>query len=121
METNIALDKLHALGHETRLEVFQRLMRSHADGISAGSLADAMDILPNTLSTHLGQLKRAGLISVTRQGRSLYYRANNTGIRDLLLFLMKDCCGGKPDLCAPIFDQLNAAQQPHKQRQTHEL
>lgn len=112
----MALDKLHALANETRLDVFQRLMRCDAKGMSAGVLADAMDILPNTLSTHLAQLKRAGLISKTRHGRSLYYRANSAGVGELLLFLMRDCCGGKPELCAPIFDQLTAMQQSHKQR-----
>lgn len=116
MEINLALNKLHALAHETRLEVFQRLMCADANGVSAGALANAMDILPNTLSTHLGQLKRAGLISATRHGRSLYYCANGAGIRALLLFLMQDCCGGKPELCTAFFDQLNSAEQPHEQR-----
>lgn len=121
MEMILALSKLNALAHETRLEVFQRLLRADAKGMSAGAIAEAMNILPNTLSTHLGQLKRAGLISVKRQGRSLYYCADAAGIRELLLFLVRDCCGGKPELCTPIFDQLNTAQPPHKQRQTYEL
>lgn len=121
MEINAARNSLLALAHETRLDVFQRLMRSDAKGISAGALADAIGVLPNTLSAHLAQLKRAELISVTRKGRSLHYSANEDGIRALLHFLLQDCCDGRPELCAPFFDQLHSGQQTEKLRHSYDL
>lgn len=58
------------------------------------------------MSAHLATLSRAGLVTNERQSRSIIYRADLQGLRDLTLFLLKDCCGGSIELCAPLIAEL---------------
>jgi ArsR family transcriptional regulator len=102
METKIAIAGLSALAQETRLEVFRVLMRALPAGISAGDLAAELDVPPSTMSAHLSILANAGLITSERDGRTIGYTANLDGISDLLQFLVKDCCRGRPDACAKL-------------------
>jgi DNA-binding transcriptional ArsR family regulator len=56
------------------------------------------------MSAHLKVLDHAGLVRAERDGRSIRYIADMTGFRDLLAFLMEDCCNGRPELCRPVID-----------------
>jgi ArsR family transcriptional regulator len=94
-----ALAALAALGQPTRLEVFRLLMRAEPDGMAAGALAEQIGCPHNTLSTNLAILARSGLVRGTREGRSIVYRADVDGIRNLVGFLVNDCCDGHPELC----------------------
>ncbi len=94
-----ALAALAALGQPTRLEIFRLLMRREPQGLPAGAIAETVGCPQNTLSSHLGILARAGLVRGTRDGRSIVYRADVEGMRDLIDFLVTDCCDGHPDLC----------------------
>jgi DNA-binding transcriptional ArsR family regulator len=94
-----ALSALAALGQPMRLDIFRLLMRCEPDGVSAGTIAGEMCCPHNTLSTHLAILARAGLVNGVRNGRSIIYRANVEGMRDLISYLVEDCCDGHPDLC----------------------
>jgi ArsR family transcriptional regulator, arsenate/arsenite/antimonite-responsive transcriptional repressor len=105
MEKTDALRALSALGHEGRLDVFRLLVASN-DGLHAGEIAARLDMLPNTLSAHLASLVAAGLIVAERESRHIRYRAHMEGMRGLLAFLMEDCCGGQPELCAPVLKSL---------------
>ena len=102
MEKNDALNALAALGQETRLDVFRLLVKVGKAGLTAGSVAETLDVRPNTLSTHLGALSRSGLVRAERDGRSIYYRADLTTMQYLVTYLLQDCCGGNPELCGPI-------------------
>ncbi|MCB1501753.1 MAG: helix-turn-helix transcriptional regulator [Bauldia sp.] len=102
MEETIAIERLTALAQSTRLGVFRHLVRAHPSPVSAGDLARALGTPHNTMSTHLAILARARLATVSRQGRSMLYGADIEGFRDLVDFLTRDCCCGKPDICAPI-------------------
>ena len=104
MDTKKALSALRALSHETRLEVFRLLIRVSPDPMAAGDIADRLGVVQNTMSSHLSELTRAGLITGTRDGRSIGYKANHTAIRELLVFLMRDCCQGDAGICAPLFE-----------------
>jgi DNA-binding transcriptional ArsR family regulator len=101
-----------ALAQPTRLEAFRRLIAAHPQGLPAGEIARACDVPHNTMSTHLAVLLRAGLIAVAREGRSMNYRADLDGFRALIDFMMRDCCGGRPDVCAPLVRELAAACEP---------
>src|SRR5262245_48025586 len=92
MEMETAADTLSALGHETRLRVFRLLMRHGSSGMAAGDIADDVEIAPNTLSAHLAVLSRAGLLTSRKEGRSVIYAINLEGTRELLAFLVEDCC-----------------------------
>ena len=101
-----ALDALSALGQQTRLRIFKHLVTMAPEPQPAGSIADALGCLQNTLSTHFAILARAGLITGVRDGRSILYAANFDGMRGLVNYLLEDCCKGHPDVCAPVFEQL---------------
>jgi ArsR family transcriptional regulator len=94
-----ALSALAALGQPTRLAIFRLLMQREPSGIPAGALAEAIGCPPNTLSTHLAILARAGLVRGERDGRSIVYRAGVEGMRALMEFLITDCCSGHPEFC----------------------
>jgi DNA-binding transcriptional ArsR family regulator len=102
METPSAVSALSALAHPGRLEVFRLLVRAGPDGMAAGEIARATASLANTLSTNLSVLASAGLVSSRRDGRSIIYAAGYDQMRDLLAFLMEDCCGGNAEICAPL-------------------
>lgn len=97
-----ALAALCALGHEHRLRVFRLLMRHSPEGLAAGDIAAHMQVPPSSLSFHLGQLERAGLIASRREQRHIIYTANLVGMRHLLSFLTEDCCNGHPEICVDL-------------------
>lgn len=106
METEVSILALAALAQSTRLEAFRLLVRHEPDGLQAGDISNYLVIPANTLSSHLGVLTRAGLIRSERRSRSIIYRADLDRLRDLVLFLLKDCCGGRADLCEPLLAEL---------------
>lgn len=106
METEVQILALAALAQSTRLEAFRLLVRHETEGLAAGEIASRLAIPANTLSSHLGVLSRAGLIRSERRSRSILYRADLDRLRNLVLFLLKDCCGGRADLCEPLLAEL---------------
>jgi ArsR family transcriptional regulator, arsenate/arsenite/antimonite-responsive transcriptional repressor / arsenate reductase (thioredoxin) len=109
MEINAALDGFSALSQPTRLAAFRLLIQAGAEGMAAGDIGSALDVRQNTLSANLSVLLTAGLIRNERQGRSIRYYADLDGLRRLLGFLLQDCCGGRPELCQPLIDEIAAA------------
>jgi DNA-binding transcriptional ArsR family regulator len=106
MDNGFAIAALGALAQGTRLDVFRLLVRHEPDGMAAGEIARQLDVPQNTMSAHLGILARAGIVRSERQSRSVIYRADLDGLRALTLFLVKDCCAGSPELCAPLLAEL---------------
>jgi DNA-binding transcriptional ArsR family regulator len=102
METSTATAALAALAHEGRLDVFRLLVRAGPDGMAAGDIARTTGAIQSTLSANLAVLTRAGLIAARRDGRSIIYSAGYDQMRELLGFLMEDCCAGRPEICAPL-------------------
>ena len=102
METNAAVVALSALAHEGRLQIFRLLVQAGEPGMAAGDIARATGVLPNTLSSNLSILAAAGLVASRREGRSIIYAAGYDRMRDLLAFLMEDCCAGAPAVCGPL-------------------
>lgn len=104
MQLPTAVEALSALAHSSRLAVFRLLVRTGAGGMAAGDIAREIGALPNTLSTHLTILGNAGLVRSRREGRSVIYSADYDGMRDLLGFLVADCCAGRPEICGSLGD-----------------
>lgn len=102
MDKISALSALAALGQETRLDIFRLLVRAGAGGVPAGEIATRLGAIQNTTSAHLKILSHAGLVRPERDGRTIRYVADMTGFRDLLAYLMEDCCNGSPELCQPV-------------------
>jgi ArsR family transcriptional regulator, arsenate/arsenite/antimonite-responsive transcriptional repressor len=106
MDNIEAIAALAALAQTTRLDAFRLLVTREPDGVAAGELARVMAVPQNTMSAHLSILARAGLVSSERHSRSIIYRVNLVRLHELTLFLLKDCCGGRPEVCAPLLADL---------------
>jgi ArsR family transcriptional regulator, arsenate/arsenite/antimonite-responsive transcriptional repressor len=106
MDSIEAIAALAALAQNTRLDAFRLLVTREPKGVPAGELARLMAVPQNTMSAHLSILARAELVTAERRSRSIIYRANLTRLRALTLFLLKDCCGGQPEICAPLVADL---------------
>jgi ArsR family transcriptional regulator, arsenate/arsenite/antimonite-responsive transcriptional repressor len=107
MDDMSAISALAALSQATRLQTFRLLVSREPDGVPAGELAREIGVPQNTLSTHLSILAKADLVHGERHSRSIIYRADIERLRRLVLFLLKDCCGGRPELCAPLVADLS--------------
>lgn len=105
MESERFATTLSALGHPTRLSIFRLLSRRAPGEVPATEIAEAVGVAPNTLSVHVDILTRTGLIDRRRQGRSLLYRLNIGGAGALIDYLAGDCCQGRPDVCASLYDR----------------
>jgi DNA-binding transcriptional ArsR family regulator len=112
VEITEVIEALSALAQPTRLETFRLLVRHEPVGVAAGDIARAMAAPQNTMSTHLAILSRCGLVSSERHGRSIVYRADLTRLRAMVTFLLKDCCGGRPEICAPLVADLSPCRSP---------
>lgn len=114
MENTHVIEALAALAQPTRLETFRILVKQEPEGIPAGELARMLSVPQNTMSAHLAVLSRAGLIEGTRHSRSIIYRASLKQFREVILFLLTDCCDGRPEVCAPLIADLVPCSPPQK-------
>lgn len=99
MESIDAVLAFGALAQETRLAAFRQLIVAGNSGLSAGVIAERLGAAAPTMSFHLKELTRAGLIRSRKEGRSVVYAVDFSGVRSLVNFLMTDCCRGDPQLC----------------------
>ena len=106
MDNDAVLLALSALAQNTRLDTFRLLVRHEPEGLPAGEVARRLDVPQNTMSAHLATLARAGLVRSERHGRSILYRAELGRLGAVMLFLARDCCGGRAELCAPLIADL---------------
>ncbi len=106
MDVELALKVLSALSHETRLWVFRLLVQAGPQGLPAGEIAEALGSRQNTMSSHLKTLAMAALIDSERDGKRVVYKANYETVRELVLFLMQDCCAGNNAVCRPVAESL---------------
>jgi DNA-binding transcriptional ArsR family regulator len=108
MDQQQALAAFAALAQEHRLGIVRRLVRAGPDGLAAGLVAESVACSRNTVSFHLKELERAGLIRSRRESRSIIYNAAYPVLSELIQFLMRDCCEGHPEICAPAATALAA-------------
>ena len=105
MEAVEAIGALGALAHEARLELYRLLVQRGPAGLSAGAIAQALHLPPSSLTFHLQQLQRAGLINRRRVGRQLFYATDFARMNALVAYLTENCCGqGGAAVCAPLCD-----------------
>ena len=119
MESEAAILALAALAQSTRLEVFRLLVKHEPEGLAAGDIAKALAVPQNTMSSHLAVLSRAGLVSAQRFSRSIVYRADLSRFQEVMLFMLRDCCDGRPEICAPLVENLTPCCQPKPKRRAH--
>jgi ArsR family transcriptional regulator, arsenate/arsenite/antimonite-responsive transcriptional repressor len=119
MESEAAILALAALAQPTRLDVFKLLVKHEPDGLAAGDIARTLAVPQNTMSSHLSVLSRAGLVSAQRFGRSIVYRADLARFQEVVLFMLRDCCDGRPEICAPLIENLTPCCLPKARRKAH--
>jgi ArsR family transcriptional regulator len=119
MESESAILALAALAQSTRLDVFRLLAKHEPDGLAAGDIAKALAVPQNTMSSHLAVLSRAGLVSAQRFSRSIVYRADLAQLQAVVLFMLRDCCDGRPEICAPVVESLTPCCPPKPKRKAH--
>ena len=103
MENIAAVRAFAALAQENRLAIFRHLVGAGPSGVPSGEIAKAIGISATSLSFHLKELDRAGLVTQTRHGRFIHYALHVEGVRQLIEYLTEDCCGGQPELCGAAF------------------
>jgi ArsR family transcriptional regulator len=101
MKTNDAVESLAALAQESRLAIFRMLVKRGPEGYTPTQLGEKLNVSSPTLSFHLKELQRAGLVAVRRDGRFLYYRPNFVHMNQLVGFLTENCCALADQACGP--------------------
>lgn len=94
MKIQTAVQSLVALAQETRLAVFRLLVEAGPEGMNAGAIAEAVGVPAATLSFHLKELSRAGLVVSRQESRFVFYSANFSAMDDLIAYLTDNCCQG---------------------------
>ena len=108
MDERQAINACAALAQETRLRMLRLLVTAGPEGLPAGAVAEAVGAIPSNVSFHLKELERAGLVQSRRAARSIIYSAAFPALSGLIQFLMRDCCQGHPEVCAPPVAALSA-------------
>lgn len=111
MDSANAIGALGALAQEHRLALFRLLVQAGGEGMAAGAIAGALGVPNSSLSFHLAQLSRAGLVRQERRHRSIIYRADYAAMNALVGYLMENCCAGAgcaEAACAPLDERKSA-------------
>ena len=120
MDQKRAIAALGALAQETRLDLFRLLVTVGPEGLPAGVIAEKLGVQPSSLSFHLAQLVHASLITQRRLSRQIIYSVDFVAVRDLLIFLTEDCCGGRPEICGPLALAANRCCEPRTKERRRE-
>lgn len=99
MDASRTVAALSALAHEHRLTIYRLLVQQGPTGLPAGVIADAVGMAPSSLTFHLQNLHRAGLIVQRRESRSLIYSVDFSAINALVGYLTENCCAGSRGAC----------------------
>ena len=103
MNERSALAAFAALSQETRLQIVRLLVQAGPEGMAAGALGEAVGGASSSrLSFHLGHLEHAGLVASRREGRFIIYSAVYPALAELIEFLTRDCCQGRPEICGAL-------------------
>jgi ArsR family transcriptional regulator, arsenate/arsenite/antimonite-responsive transcriptional repressor len=102
MDQATVIGMFESLSSPVRLDIYRLLVRQGPEGMVAGDIATTLDVPPTNLSFHLKTLTRAGLLTVTQEGRFQRYRANLPAMLDLVAYLTEECCAGHPEQCMDV-------------------
>ena len=104
MEIKAAVASLAALAQETRLSIFRLLVEAGPEGVSAGRIGERLEVPAATLSFHLKELARAGLVSSRQERQFIYYAVDFERMAELMTFLTQNCCQGMPEKCLTVVE-----------------
>jgi ArsR family transcriptional regulator len=101
VKTTRVIEALGALAHEHRLAIYRLLVQRGPEGLPAGTIGERVGLVPSSLTFHLQNLRRAGLIAQRRESRQLFYSADFGVMSGLVGYLTENCCGNSGTVCAP--------------------
>jgi ArsR family transcriptional regulator, arsenate/arsenite/antimonite-responsive transcriptional repressor len=104
MEMHPAVTALGALAQETRLSIYRLLVEAGPEGMSVGRIGEALEVPGATLSFHLKELDRAGLVSSRQERQFIYYAVDFERMAELMTFLTQNCCRGMPQKCLTVVE-----------------
>lgn len=85
-----AASVLRVLAHPHRLKIVELLCNQR---YAVGELAEQLDLPPNAVSQHLNQMKDRGILEVTRDGRTAYYKVVNPNAKNVITCIRRHGCG----------------------------
>jgi ArsR family transcriptional regulator, arsenate/arsenite/antimonite-responsive transcriptional repressor len=85
--------RLKALADPARVKLMSLLLSAPGGVLNSGDLATAVALTESTVSHHLTQLRKAGLVESDRQGMNVYHRARRDSLVALCAVLDPNCCG----------------------------
>ena len=100
MKLSQAVHAMSALAHANRLGIYRMLVEAGPQGLNAGTIATRLEVPPSSLTFHLQQLHRAGLVTQSRNSRQLIYAADFGVMNELVAYLTENCCRGSAESCA---------------------
>jgi ArsR family transcriptional regulator, arsenate/arsenite/antimonite-responsive transcriptional repressor len=100
MKSPQIIEALGALAHEHRLAVFRLLVERGPAGLPAGRIGEQIGLAPSSLTFHLQNLQRAGLIAQRRESRQLIYSADFPAMNALVGYLTENCCAESGAECS---------------------
>jgi len=104
MEIRAAVTTLAALAQETRLSIFRLLVEAGGDGESVGRIGESLKVAGATLSFHLKELARAGLVTSRQERQFIYYTVDFERMAEIMTFLTQNCCHGMPQACLNVVE-----------------
>jgi ArsR family transcriptional regulator, arsenate/arsenite/antimonite-responsive transcriptional repressor len=116
MQTKHAVEALSALAHEYRLAIYRLLVEQGPEGLSAGAIGESVGLAPSSLTFHLQNLHRAGLIVQRRESRSLIYSVDFESMNDLVGYLTENCCAASGESCATACKPASASKPGKRKR-----
>jgi ArsR family transcriptional regulator, arsenate/arsenite/antimonite-responsive transcriptional repressor len=84
--------RLKALADPMRVKIMSCLFSSSTREETSGDLAAVLLLSESTISHHLGQLRRAGLVESERRGMNVFHRARPDALTALCTVLDPNCC-----------------------------
>ena len=106
MKTPQVIGALSALAHEHRLAIYRLLVERGPEGLPAGTIGDRIGLVPSSLTFHLQNLQRAGLILQQRVSRQLIYSADFEVMNGLIGYLTQNCCAGSGSSCGEVSEPI---------------
>ena len=100
----MAVTALAALAQETRLSIYRLLIEAGPEGTAAGRIGEALEVPGATLSFHLKELSRAGLVSSRQDRQFIYYAVDFERMAELMTYLTQNCCKGMPQACLTVVE-----------------
>ena len=104
MEAKSAVTALAALAQETRLSIYRLLVEAGSAGISVGRIGETLKVPGATLSFHLKELARSGLVSSRQEKQFIYYAVDFERMAELMTYLTQNCCHGMPQECLTVVE-----------------